>query len=388
MRKNKLQDNNIKPTFNKSKSPIIIFLFVIIIIFLLINIFFVSQQKELLEKNFSEYQSKTSQEINFFEKEINSLEKNIFELENEKNILQLNLEQLTINYNDLEITKNQLNQDYFLLKEEVDSTIQKIDSYEKEIQDSMEWFKTNSTLSEKQRNILLNLKTNCLTQKKDSCEINIACFDLINSEFNNFFYKDDDITSNSFDKLQSIEQFVSNKGGDCEDFALMFKAEYNSLIANCVEQKKEIVLFTWVHGKEKYWLNNSSTWYFENAKKVFLEKNYFYPTIVCGNIYDLQSQKVNGHCVIAFAKQKIISISDLNELNNAPIIEPQNGFYLGKINSDSNINLIDFKKSDSFISVVITDDDYFLYSNDHWNNYSEFKKQLHEKKESLQLLIQ
>ncbi|MDD3084199.1 MAG: hypothetical protein PHP82_04200 [Candidatus ainarchaeum sp.] len=379
MRKNKFKTKKVVQ-LKQNKMILFLIIFLLIIFFLCVGLFFIINQKKILEEEFFEYKN------NSFEK-INYLENNVIELEKENNSLQLSLSQLELEYFNLSESNKKLGEEYSFLKEEVDLTIQKIVDYEKEIQESMDWFRTNSFLGEKQKNILLQLKSNCINETIDSCQINLACLSLINNEFQNFSYLVDTKTSQEIDKMQSIEQFISNKGGDCEDYSLLFKAEYNSLVKDCLEEKKEIKLFTWAKGNTRYWLNNSSTWYRENAKKIFLEKDYIYPIIVCGNMYDFQSQKVNGHCMIAFTKKEIFSTQDLIELNNAPIVEPQNGLYIGKINSDSNINMIDFEKNYSYINTLITNQDFFLYSKNNWNNYSEFKEQLSQKKELLKKML-
>lgn len=382
-------------SFNQKIFFAIILVLLIIIMFLFFNLNNVIEQKNILEKEFFLFKENSLNEIT-------GLKENIFLLEKNNSDLEFALNQLQLAHNQLRDSSQKLDVSFMELKKETNLTIQKIVDYENEIQTSMEWFKTNSYLSQKQRNILLDLKANCFQKNMSSCEINLACFHLINKEFQNFKYLNDERTSNKLDKLQSIEQFVTNKGGDCEDYALLFKAEYNSLLNDCFNEGKKIRLFAWEKGNTRFWLDNSSTWYFEDAKKVFLEEGYVHPVIVCGNMFDLQSGEINGHCVIAFTKKEVNDINDMLELNLSPLIEPQTGFYLGRINSDPGLKMIDILinetqltdesklesiiKFESYINTIITNQDYFLYTT-HWNNYATFKKQLDEKKILLENIL-
>jgi hypothetical protein len=373
--------------FNIFKISII--LLVLILIILIIGVVVLVNENDNLQNEFNNFKTNSNLEISNLTNSINILN-------NENNSLKSNLFDLGNDFNQLKNSNNSLSQEYVMLKDEANQTIQKISNYEKELQDSMDWFGTNSILPVKQKNLLLQLKSNCRTKTNASCEINLGCIFLINSEFQNYKYLNDEITSNEVDKLQSIEEFVNNKGGDCEDYSLFFKAEFNSLINECRDNNLEIKLTAWEDFKttNKLWLNNSKTWYFENAKAVDIENNF--ASIVCGNMFDLQSGKTNGHCILAFTKNKINSVLDLDFLNEAILVEPQSGKYLGVINTTSNIFLVTnnffVNKSyinTSYIDTIIIDNDFFLFSKieNAWQSYGGFAKELQEKQILLKNLI-
>jgi hypothetical protein len=357
---------------------------VLVLVVVIMGVIFLVNENNYVNAEFDAFKIRTNGEIL-------NLQNNILVLNSENNSLSSNLDNLGDDFDKLQTSTRDLNLNYSVLKDEAENTIEKITNYEKELQDSMQWFGTNAILSSKQNRLLTILKANCKKRLNDTCKINLGCVFLINSEFENFKYINDEITSNEIDKLQSIEEFISNKGGDCEDYSLLFKAEFNSLIKSCEKDNLKINLVAWEEfdSSKRLWLNNSQTWYFENARAVNIENNF--PNIVCGNMFDLQSKKINGHCVIAFTKNKIESISDLNLLSNAPLVEPQSGKYMGKINSTSNIFLINdnYSNIDSYINTVITDDDFFLFSRieNSWQNYGKFATELLEKQESLENLI-
>jgi hypothetical protein len=334
---------------------------------------------EGVKREYSEFSANSSSKIS-------SLNSFIFLLNQTNFDLNSSLINLNRKYNSLSSKANALESSYSDLKEEVDKTISKIDSYEKEIQSSLEWFNSNSTLGSGTSFILSKLKSNCKKESRNACKINLGCFHLVNSEFIEYKYKNDLVTSNTLDKLQSISEFISNKGGDCEDFSLFFKAEYNSLVNTC---SSDVSLFAWEReGGNKFWANFDSSWYISNADEVYLSKENIFPIIVCGAIFDPQSKKVNGHCILAFSSKKISSFEDISVLNSAELIEPQTGEYLGFVGEDSGIFLISEKSNAlSYIDTLITDSDFFIFRNNDWANYERFGNDLNIQKENLNLLI-
>jgi len=292
---------------------------------------------------------------------------------------------------DLKNETERLNSNLDKVQEEVQSNLNLINEYTKEIQSSMSWFKDNSILGETWRekqakNELINM---CYSSNSDTCFINLACFYLMNDHFIGLKYKTDIETSFQEDKLQSLENFSLNGGGDCEDYSLFYKAEYNYLFELCGEKKinLESVIFGEDITKEFY-LNNQKTWYINGEGKI-LSEGYIYPNIICGNIYDLETQLISGHCVIAFTKKEILSISDLKELDLSPIIEPQNGGYMGLINdASSEIYLLKENQEsypNSYIYEIITNNDLFFFKeeNKSWQSYAFFYNILNKQKETL-----
>lgn len=284
-----------------------------------------------------------------------------------------------------------LDNDYFILKQETIILLEEVNLYQEEIEESLEWYQANSELTDStnQKSVKRKIDSNCLNIYRDQCNIKLGCFYLINSEKLDLEYKYDEFLYGQEDKLSSITEFLDNKGGDCEDYALFFKAEYNYALSQC--NGKEIILEGWRYpNKEdneiKYWLNFQKNWYIDDVVRVDIS-NYIFPNIICGNLYDPILDDISGHCMIAFTTKKIESIMDLRYLDNSYIIEPQDGSFLGNLNRpNSAIYLLDEEKwfddsINSWVSSVITDNDYFLFSERdlNWKSYTSFKDLLHQK---------
>ncbi|MDD5178503.1 MAG: hypothetical protein PHT54_04480 [Candidatus Nanoarchaeia archaeon] len=291
-----------------------------------------------------------------------------------------------------------LKKDYETITSNIDPTIKKIETYETEIKESMKWFKDNAYLEEghKLRDFLNNI---CIRIKYSppSCKIKLGCLNLVNSMMWDFKYLPDTNTSLEDDKLQSIQEFLANEGGDCEDYALLYKAEYNSLLKGCLENNpKNILLESWIvsdNPNQEYIVSyqpGSVDWYLSGAEGVGLKSGYIYPNIICGNLYDLNTNEIGGHCLIAFTDQEMGSEKDIKRLIKAPIVEPQTGEYLGLIEDESsNIYLVspsNYKSlPNSYIYEIITDKDLFLFSLEEgvWLSYSGFNNDLNQVKKTL-----
>lgn len=380
MKKKVIAKNELSFT-NKTSSKKYILAIIVLVVISLICIGLLV----LMNNSFEELKKDYSSLSLSYDSKISSLNQVIFSLNKNNSDLNSALRELTDKFNSLSSKAANLEQSYSVLKEEVNTTISKIDSYEKEIQSSLDWFSNNSTLEGSEK-VLLNLKSNCKKETTKECSINLGCFHLVNKEFLNFVYKNDFDTSKTEDKLQSIEEFIISKGGDCEDFSLFFKAEYNSLVSYC---RGKPVLFAWKEDKgNKFWANFDNTWYLPDASKVYLDKNNIFPSVVCGAISDPQTGKVNGHCVLAFVSKRIISSDDISVLNSSELVEPQTGEYLGFIGIDSGVFLIsDNSTTESYIDTLITDEDFYIFRNNEWASYKKFGTDLNIQKENLNSLI-
>ena len=314
----------------------------------------------------------------------------ISSLNNENQELKNSLQNLNENYNQLNKSYTELNKFENILKTEINSTITKIETYETELRESMAWFKTNSILNkdiQKQSEAISLLESYCLEKTSNQCHIKTGCFYLINRINLNLDYQSDIRTTGRTDKLQSLNEFIQHGGGDCEDYALFYKAEFNSILEKCKDlSPSNILLESYYETKETnpYFLDFYSRWYIDRAIKVDLKEGYIYPNVICGNIFDLNLGAIGGHCVVAFTKNKITSIEDINNLDRSPIIEPQDGSYMGLINDvSSGIYIIrkDYTP-ESYIYEVITDQDLLLFSTKYgeWLSYSIFDNQLNSQK--------
>ncbi|MDD4983585.1 MAG: hypothetical protein PHH82_01940 [Candidatus ainarchaeum sp.] len=258
------------------------------------------------------------------------------------------------------------------LTDKLYSAKEELNGYKIEVQSSLDWFKENATLESK--SIKSKLDSKCISSTAGYCTIAEPCLDLVNEQFMGLEYKDD-TTLGKTDKFISIDEFLENKGGDCEDFSLLFKAEINYLLEKCSGKEIKVEAFV-TSDSGNYFLDNSNSWYYANAKKHNLIAGYIYPNIVCGVLKDPNKADVfGGHCVIAFSKEKIESLLDLEKLNLAELVEPQTGQYLGRMKYGSTTFNVEyyvegeyFPESVSYIKQIITDNDYYLYQNG-WKGY-------------------
>lgn len=359
----------------KSILKIALVLFFSIVIIQFYFVFSISQSYSVMSSEYKNYKKLTEERIS--------------ELENANEELRREIEEL--------------NSSYELLEGEIEPTIQKIEYYENELEDSMEWFDYNSAFNKNDtrfNRITSYFFEKCIRTEGEECYIKTACIWHINDEKLKYSYKNDVYTSGAEDKLQSLEEFLSNGGGDCEDYSFFYKAEHNSIINRCMNGGyTDVVIEAWVESdntQERYWLDwreEEPDWYLPHASGVVLKEGYIYPNVICGEMYDLNEENFSGHCMIAFTREKIESIEDLNKLDGAPVIEPQDGYYMGEINEESSdIEMITEENYEgsftSYVSEVITDKDYFLFSFDYgeWMSYSDFNNQLKEKKLELMKL--
>lgn len=323
-------------------------------------------------------------------KEINIILANNAEVVNELKTQYSGLEQ---NYFALDKDHTTLNKEYSGLKQETNNLIADIDIYKKSIEESLEWYKQNSLLdnSIEQQKVKEQIASNCFEINGNECRIKLGCFYFINSEKLHLEYQTDYSLYSKKDKISSINKFITNAGGDCEDYSLFFKAEYNYAIEQC--NGKKIILEGLEFSKdssERYWVNFQKTWYLDNVVKIEIT-GYIFSNIVCGTMYDPISKKSNGHCIIALSNKKIESISDLELLDNSYLIEPQDGSYLGNLNKkNSAIYLINKDRGEddsitSWIDTLITDEDFYLFNNETlWQSYNSFNNLLDVQKNKIQ----
>lgn len=344
----------------------------------------------ILQSDIVQLKIKHNQYVFQTDTQIANLNKQIQKLQTEQTQLSIELQNSKNENTKLEIDLNSSKQANQALQGEVDTTITKIESFESELETSMQWFSTNSEIVNTgiQERVEDLLNQNCYKIESDKCTIRAGCFYLINDKNLILKYKTDIKTTGKSDKLVSIKEFIDNNGGDCEDYSLFYKAEWNHVLDQC--DGKEIIVETWTIGIHEIWLNFKETWYLTNAKQVFIEDGSIYPNIVCGNVLDLNTFRVNGHCIIALTKQEINNINDLGFFDGAVLIEPQNGGYLGRLNEPSSgIYLLTnenfFYSPISNIRLIVTNKDLFLFSREYgeWLSYSSLQSELILQKDHL-----
>ena len=279
-----------------------------------------------------------------------------------------------------------LSSDYTGLQKDVSDIKEEITDYEAKLDESLEWFSYNSVLEHDMAKTYLDI--DCVHVGDQACYIKTGCLHLVNTEVLDYRYQYDMITSDEVDKLQSLDEFKENKGGDCEDYALYYKAEWNYLLENCRKDKMvdSIVVESWYgRGNEKHWLDFDKDWYLDDVNQISFSDGKVNPNVVCGTIFDFYRGGYSGHCVIALTDSLVESVDDIDLIDDAIFIEPQTGEHF-KIGAPFVMRAgKDPETMDSFIYTVITDNDYFLYNFDkeEWQGYSYFKERLKDIKGEL-----
>ncbi len=322
------------------------------------------------------------------------------ELNQSKNNLQNEYSNLKSRYASVQQSKTNIEEKYANLTTATETTMQRILNFKDEIEKSMQWFQTNSNIGSIPDASYLEseLRSNCLQIKDNTCSIMLSCLFFVNNKELGYTYKTDEVISNRSDQLQSLTSFAENKGGDCEDYSLFFKAEYEYLMNICNEKGyNEIKLESWkpsARSDDTVWVHYKESWYLHYAKQYFLPENNTYASVVCGNIYDPQANATQGHCIVAFGPQFINSLSDLPSLNEATLIEPQDGQALGEMGYfSSGIILLqdgsDVELYPSYVWEVIGDNDLYLFSTDEnrWVSYAYYGIALEKDREALRDII-
>lgn len=279
---------------------------------------------------------------------------------------------------------NTLDQEYTGVLKDYNQLLMEIGIFKENIEESMNWFRNNSNIdSLKESRKIKNLLRTCIDCQEDNCYIKTACIDLINKKELYLEYELDSVLLENTDKLQTIESFLINRKGDCEDFSLFYVAQLRYLIDHIESINKTPIIEAIIESNtnKPYYITNK--WYYPNGvEKEILSQNYIYPYIACGNLYDPNTNDFGGHCVVLLSDKKINNYQDLLSLNNAKLIEPQNGMYLGNLENKDGLLFLD---SGNIFS-IITDNDYYLHenrlfrekTNRDWYSYGYYLQKINE----------
>ncbi|PIN69596.1 hypothetical protein COV93_04950 [Candidatus Woesearchaeota archaeon CG11_big_fil_rev_8_21_14_0_20_43_8] len=266
--------------------------------------------------------------------------------------------------------------------------------FETHIQASIDWFRDQRDISElnEYRDVKLDLYSDCLAYDEDSCDIKLTCIPFTNSYKYNVIYKYDSLNVNKSDFLQNLSEIWKNKGGDCEDTAFLFTAEYNYLVERCMKLKydrKQIRIFSFQPSSgHNTFLTYHNKFYYSDTEPIEVTSfgTYMYP--VCGQFLGQST----GHCVVALTDDAISSTSEIYpSLKDAALIEPQKGNYLSSIGSglvvyDDNEEI----EQSNYISLMMTDDDikyFYTYTGENrWLGYKEFLGDISKQKIELRKL--
>ena len=351
---------------------------------------------ENLKKDFNALTSEFNQYKENASSEINALELKNSQLNGSYRELMRNYTDISDAYSGLNVSYLGLNSSYLVLNDSYQNLsaryndltgvytniLAQIDYYQNKTTEFMDWLRTNSRIESvsdvRERERVDMLLSGCFNAEGDECQIKTACLDIANEKWFSLAY--------NHSKLDSLSEFLSRKQGDCKDYSLLYKAEVNNLLAKCEDSGASRVVFeSYIKNKSagRYWLDFSEGegWFYESGYSAFrLNDGYKYPAVVCGELFDLNTNNISGHCMVAFTRNRMASgTADIKELLGAPIVEPQSGIYIGLVeDGSSGISLRPSSVYNSYIFLVITDSDILLFDDksNGWNSYSGFNESL------------
>lgn len=294
---------------------------------------------------------------------------------------------------------------------DINATKKTLDDFEKQINASTSWFSNNSNITKVMqfREMQNQLSAFCIDVYGDTCRIKLSCPRLVNDEYSQFEYITDSSLFGKADKLQSLQEFADNRGGDCEDYSLAVKAELNYLVQKCNERgltKIEYEPVEIAQGqryiiKQDTYSNPPVTWFYENSKGTQLPLNYSNYHVVCGTFAVGLSTNgtvvLGGHCLLGFSKIRIANSSDIYPaISDAYFVEPQTGYAVdttGYVKPQSGqAHADDFRSTQASIWAIITGDDFYVYSQQDngtwvWRGYKDIYGQTEGIRASLERII-
>lgn len=333
------------------KNNVVIFLIIIILFFIIAILIINSNYNNAKKENQELFQT------------LNSKEKDLISWSVKYNALDLNYNQLLLEHQKKINEIDLLTKDYSEISEDYEILMYDVGIFKTQIEESMDWFKVNSDLESvsKSKTIKSNLHT-CLDCGSETCKIKTACIDFyVNERKLGLSYIDDNKITDKQDKLQSLEDFIINKKGDCEDYSLLFAAELRYLINYIINEKNKIPVIEGIIESEttKNYVIYGDWYYDSGVEPVVLSPEYIFPYVACGLLYDPIIEDYGGHCEVLITNKEIKEVSDLEEFTEGYLIEPQGGI----LNNSKIINngLLVNAEEDNLIYSIITENDYYMH---------------------------
>lgn len=250
---------------------------------------------------------------------------------------------------------------------EVEQTIEKLNEFDSTVKDSIRWFKENTNIENLSDYDTIKKQLDKCVKLSDSCDIDLKCIYTINKN-NNIRYRYDEDTVGKPDFLKDLKLILKQSGGDCEDFSLLYRAEFNYLLDKCLINYSRDEIYSIAIDQKT-----------EEPFKI--DEDYMY--IICGNFDPKEIiGNVEGHCLNALTKGPINKSKDIYpQIAESIMVEPQIGEFYGNMNSTDYVKLFnDGVPPDTlhYVDFVITDDDLYIfdpYSDKvEWKGYHDFLK--------------
>ncbi|MFH0737159.1 MAG: hypothetical protein V1827_00580 [Candidatus Micrarchaeota archaeon] len=241
---------------------------------------------------------------------------------------------------------------------------------DEKISQSIAWFTDNSVLPStlKTDRFISKAENGCISHDK----VSLACISYLMAQELDLQYKSDP----TGERLYSLEEIIERKGGDCEDYALFFKAALNYLDLG------DKGLEAWAPGIGRYivyedW-STDTRWYYDDAEGMNLGgADTMKPYAAC-YFFDTEGTVWEGHCVIMLTAMNISSSKDISadSLSDAVFFEPQDGGYLGRMGAEFQScedGQTGCEATPYSISFIITDGDLYEFSDGRWNYYEGYR---------------
>lgn len=250
-------------------------------------------------------------------------------------------------------------------KLEVEQAIEKLNDFETTVKSSINWFQENTNIENLSDYGKIKNELGKCVKFRSTCDIDLKCIYDVNKR-NNIRYRYDEDTTGKNDFLKDLKLIYWQNGGDCEDFSLLYRAEFNFLLDKCLQNyTREQTYSIAVDPK--------------TDKPFKIDEDYM--NIICGT-FDPKEVigNVAGHCLNTLTKSPISSSFDIyKEISGSVMVEPQLGEFYGNLNSTGNLQIFDNGYPPNtlyYLYFVITDDDLYIFDpyseKVEWKGYHNF----------------
>jgi len=296
-------------------------------------------------------------------------------------IIMILQERLNESYSDVEnlsATLSERETELFELRSEINSVITSVETLNSNINDSIKWFKDNSLLPVSLSKEYHSLKSDCVLEDSNDAAVNLGCIPNTMDYAFDFNYRND--LSN--DRLYTLDEMVSNSGGDCEDYSLFLKAFLNSVKSD-YRDSDSIDVIGWEDDPgsgEWFFVTPKKQWGYKDAKAHdFGNLRELTPYMICYiTEFDASNDTKIGHCTVALSRlDRISNYTDLYRLEGSELFEPQSGNYMGTIGNEITIcrqGDEGCEDNPGSAMLVITDSDLYNFADSEWSSYGMWQE--------------
>jgi len=282
-------------------------------------------------------------------------------------------------------TENALNESRQNLagqRQKADAISKELSALENTINVSIAWFRDNADMPENYTWSADIFMSRVMSDCVDKGGLNLACISHLMENTAFAIHYRSDIVSGSEDHLQSVKETIGLGWGDCEDYALIFKAILNS----ARKKNASLGIVAWqpaesgefrVYPKEAPG-ETGAFWVYKNAKGASMgSPSHAY--VICYSV-----DEKSGHCTVALSDADVQSSSQVPSLQGAYAFEPQSGRYLGKLGESLSVcTHTGCKSMGGKVWLVIADNDLYVYGENGWQGYSDYLSRVQETHDSI-----